>query len=197
MALVYRYRLLIGLVAAVLLAGCGGSTTATPSPTAAPTATPSPVPPPDMPEMEIETVRPTPSRDSGIVLLREKGSDRYLPIWIGLNEATAIAVKLEQISLPRPLTHDLLDSMITHLGGHVRHVIINDFVDNTYYAKIVLSRNGDTIEVDSRPSDALALALRANVPVYADESVLERAGIILESPDEDVPNGQDDTNGFN
>ena len=143
------------------------------SPTVAPTVVPSSVPAPGMPEMEIDSVRSGPS---GIfVLLKEKRGSRYLPIGIGPAEATAMAIKLEQIPVSRPQTHDLLDSMIGHLGGRVIHVVITDLIEDTFYAKIVLTKDGETLEVDSRPSDAIALSLRAQVPIYADESVLKSA----------------------
>ena len=174
----HPYRQLLCTVILLLVGACGEATpTPTPSPTAAPAMTTSPVPLPDMPEMEVDSVR---TDSSGpIVLLREKGSARYLAIGIGPLEATAIAVKLRQISVERPLTQDLLTSMIFDLGGRVQHVIITDLIANVFYAKIVLNQNGNTLRVDSRPSDAIALALRAQVPVYASESVLEKASFAL------------------
>ena len=127
--------------------------------------------------MEIDSVQ---SDQSGpFVLLRDKGSGRYLAIGIGPLEATAIAVKLREIPVERPLTSDLLNSMISDLGGRLRHVIITDLVGDVFYARIVLSQDGNTLQVDSRPSDALALALRAQVPVFADESVLKKASFVL------------------
>ena len=128
--------------------------------------------------MEIEDVR---MDESGpVVLLREKGGGRYLPIWIGILEASSIAVKLEGIQLERPMTQDLLHSIVSYLGGRAVHVIITELVDNTFHAKIVLSKDGNILEVDSRASDALALALRADVPIYVDESVLQKAGFLPE-----------------
>ena len=133
--------------------------------------------------MEIEGVRADRSNTSGVILLREKGNDRYLAMRIGPAETRAIAMKLEDIRTRRPMTHDLLKSTITRLGGRVSHVIINDFLEDTFYAKVILTRGGrDLIEVDSRPSDAIALALRADVPVYAKKSVLEAAGFTMEEP---------------
>ena len=100
-------------------------------------------------------------------------------IWIGILEAGAIAVKLEE-RVKRPLAQDLLHSIISDLGGRVLYVIIDDVVDNVFYAKIVLSKDGGTFEVDSRTSDALALSLRAIVPIYVEESVLQKAGFVPE-----------------
>ena len=131
-----------------------------------------------MPEMEIDSVRS--SELSPVVLLREKGGSRFLPIWIGILEAGAIAVKLGDIQVERPMTQDLLHSIISELGGRAIYVVISDLVDNVFYAKIVLSKDGGVLEVDSRSSDALALALRANVPIYVDETVLQKAGFVPE-----------------
>ena len=131
-----------------------------------------------MPEMEIDSVRA--SELGPCVLLSEKGGNRYLPIWIGPLEARSIAVKLARIPVGRPLTQDLLDSIISDLGGSVIHVIITHIVGDTFYAKIILNKEGHILEVDSRPSDALALALRAEVPIYVDESVLNKASFVPE-----------------
>ena len=142
--------------------------------------------------MEIDSVR-TASRTPAIVLLKEKEGSLYLAIGVGPAEATAIAVRLEAIQAPRPLTHNLLNSMISHLGGRVIHIVITDLLADTFYAKIIVSKDGDLLKVDSRPSDAVALALWAEVPVYADESMLEKAGFVLKSlngESEDVPRGE-------
>jgi uncharacterized protein len=114
------------------------------------------------------------------VILKEKASDRYLPIWIGPNEADAIAVKLQGVTVPRPLTHDLLNSVIETLGALVNSIIVNDLKNDTFFAKVILDVDQKRVEVDSRPSDALALAVRTGVPIYADESVLDKAGILLD-----------------
>jgi bifunctional DNase/RNase len=115
-----------------------------------------------------------------VVILKEKAGERYLPIWIGPAEADAIAVKLQEVSLPRPLTHDLLCSIIAAVGASINFVLLSDIKNDTFYAKIALKTDGDQLEVDSRPSDALALALRAGTPIYADEAVLEKGGIMLD-----------------
>ncbi|MCK4274665.1 MAG: bifunctional nuclease family protein, partial [Dehalococcoidales bacterium] len=115
-----------------------------------------------------------------VVILKEKMSDRYLPIWIGPAEADAIAVKLQGVAVPRPLTHDLLSSVIDVLGAAVNSIIVNDLKNDTFFAKVILEVDGKQLEVDSRPSDALALAVRTGVTIFADESVLDKAGILLD-----------------
>jgi bifunctional DNase/RNase len=115
-----------------------------------------------------------------VVLLKEKTAERYLPIFIGPAEANAIAIKLRGEQVPRPLTHDLMRSIIDSLGATVDSVIVSDLKNDTFYAKVVLSVNGGQMEVDSRPSDAFALALTAGeVSIFAEDSVLEKAGISL------------------
>ena len=131
-------------------------------------------------EMTIDSIRVSPMNYQRVVILKEKDSDRYLPIWIGPAEADAIAVKLQDLTVPRPLTHDLLRAVIDTLGGSVSYILVNDLHNDTFYAKIVIQANGDRKEIDSRPSDAMALAVRAQVPIYAAESVLEKAGILLD-----------------
>ncbi len=131
-------------------------------------------------EMTIDSIRVSPMNYQRVVILKEKDSDRYLPIWIGPAEADAIAVKLQDLSVPRPLTHDLLRTVIDALGGSVKHILVSDLHNDTFYAKISIQTNGSTQDIDCRPSDAVALAVRAQVPIYADESVLEKAGILLD-----------------
>ena len=131
-------------------------------------------------DMVIDSIRVSLMNYQRVVILKEKDADRYLPIWIGPAEADAIAVKLQDISVPRPLTHDLLRSVIDTLGGSVSHILVCDLESDTFYAKIVISSNGKSVEIDSRPSDAIALAVRAKVPIYAEETVLEKAGVLLD-----------------
>ena len=131
-------------------------------------------------EMTIDSIRVSLMNYQRVVILKEKISDRYLPIWIGPAEADAIAVKLQGVAVPRPLTHDLLNSVIDTLGAAINSIIVNDLKNDTFYAKVVLDTDGKQIEVDSRPSDALALAVRTGVPIYADDTVLEKAGILLD-----------------
>jgi len=134
----------------------------------------------DMIEMTIDSIRVSLMNYQRVVILKEKGAGRYLPIWIGPAEADAIAVKLQGVNVPRPLTHDLLRLVIDSLGASIESIVVNDLKSDTFYAKILLNVDGGQIEIDSRPSDALALAVRAQVPIYADEAVLDKAGILLD-----------------
>lgn len=131
-------------------------------------------------EMIIDSIRVSLMNYQRVVILKEKNAERYLPIWIGPAEADAIAVKLQEVTVPRPLTHDLLHSVIDNLGATVNSVIISDLKSDTFYAKILLTVNGGQMEIDSRPSDAMALAVRAEVPIFAEEVVLDKAGILLD-----------------
>ena len=116
-----------------------------------------------------------------VVILKVKDADRYLPIWIGASEADAIAVKLQDVATSRPLTHDLLGSIINSLGAKVNGIVVSALDQDTFYAKVILAIDGDTLEVDSRPSDAIALAVRASAPIFADESVLDKAGVDMDA----------------
>jgi bifunctional DNase/RNase len=131
-------------------------------------------------EMSVESIRVSLMNYQRVVILKEKMAERYLPIWIGPSEADAIAVKLQGVTVPRPLTHDLLYSVIDDLGATINSIIVSDLKNDTFYAKINLSVDGKQLEVDSRPSDALALAVRAGVPIYAEEAVMDKAGILLD-----------------
>ncbi len=130
--------------------------------------------------MTIESIRVSMLNYQRVVILKEKEAERYLPIWIGPAEADAIAVKLQEHQVPRPLTHDLLGNIIGALGAAVNSIIVCDLRDDTFFAKIVLAVDGNQIEIDSRPSDAIALAVRVKVPIFAEEIVLEKAGIIID-----------------
>ncbi len=131
-------------------------------------------------EMIIDSIRVSLMNYQRVVILKERMAERYLPIWIGPAEADAIAVKLQDVNVPRPLTHDLLSSVIDNLGATVNSIIVNDLKSDTFYAKIILNVDGGLIEVDSRPSDALALAVRVEAPIYVEETVLDKAGILLD-----------------
>ena len=131
-------------------------------------------------EMAIDSIRVSLMNYQRVVILKEKMAERYLPIWIGPAEADAIAVKLQGVTVPRPLTHDLLRSVIDTLGVTINSIIVSDLKNDTFYAKVVLNVDGGQVEIDSRPSDALALAVRAEVPIYAEETVLDKAGILLD-----------------
>jgi uncharacterized protein len=134
-------------------------------------------------EVTIDSVRVSLMSQHRIVVLREEDGERYLPIWIGPFEADAITIQLQGIEVARPLTHDLLKQMVETLGGEVVHVVINDLQNDTFYARIVLEVNGETVEVDSRPSDAVALAVRVSVPIYVEDDVMDRAGM---EPEEEM-----------
>jgi bifunctional DNase/RNase len=131
-------------------------------------------------EMTIDSIRVSLMNYQRVVILKEKEAERYLPIWIGTAEADAIAVKLQGVSVPRPLTHDLVNSVIEVLGAKLDSIVVNDLKNDTFYAKVVLTVDGGQMEIDSRPSDALALAVRTDVSIFAEESVLDRAGILLD-----------------
>jgi len=133
-----------------------------------------------MVEMTIDSIRVSLMNYQRVVILKEKMTDRYLPIWIGPAEADAIAVKLQGVSVPRPLTHDLLNSVIDSLGANINSIIVTDLKNDTFFAKLILNVDGEQIEVDSRPSDALALAVRVEAPIYVEEAVLDKAGIRLD-----------------
>ena len=133
-----------------------------------------------MQEVVIDSIRVSLMNYQRVVILKEKSTDMYLPIWIGPAEADSIAVKLQDVSVPRPLTHDLLNLIITTLGCTVSHIVVSDLLDDTFYAKIAIQLNGSNFEVDCRPSDALALAVRVNVPIYVADAVMEKAGVALD-----------------
>lgn len=128
-----------------------------------------------MVEVTVESIRVSLINQQRLVVLRENDSERYLPIWIGPFEAEAITMGLQQTEVLRPMTHDLLRGVIEQLGASVEHIRISDLQDDTFYAQILLRVDGREIEVDSRPSDAIALAVRLEVPIYVAEDVMERA----------------------
>jgi bifunctional DNase/RNase len=136
-------------------------------------------------EMVIESVRVHMLSNRHVVILKDTEGDRYLPIWIGAWEASAIAMRLQGLAAERPLTHDLFAAALERLGVRVVRVVISELADETYHARLHLERDGVEVEVDSRPSDALALAVRAEVQIFADEAVLEQAALAAD-PDADA-----------
>lgn len=132
-------------------------------------------------EMIIDSIRMSLMNYQRVVILKEKLSDRYLPIWIGQTEADAIAMKLQGVEPARPLTHDLLRNLVRGLGAKVNYILVNDLHDDTFFAKINLTIDNRNLEIDSRPSDAIALAVRVEVPIFAAEGVVDKAGIILDN----------------
>jgi bifunctional DNase/RNase len=135
-------------------------------------------------EVVVESVRVHMLSSQHVVILKEVGRDRYLPIWIGPWEANAIAMRLQGVSPERPLTHDLFVTTLRELGASVREVVIVDLAEETFHARILLDAAGVTHEIDARPSDALALAVRLGTPVYAAEEVMDRAGVRTDEPEE-------------
>ncbi len=132
-------------------------------------------------EVFVESIRVNMTNYKRVVMLKEKTNSRFLPIWIGHFEADAIAIPMQNVPVSRPLTHDLLSSVVSALGATVTQVVINRLADETFYAKLIIEVEGKQVEVDSRPSDAIAVAIRAKVPIYVDESVLDQAGMVFEN----------------
>jgi bifunctional DNase/RNase len=135
-------------------------------------------------ELELVGVRVELPHNQPIVLLKEQTGYRFLPIWIGAPEATSIAFALQGVAMPRPLTHDLLRNVLADLAVGVERIVVTELREGTFYAEIELVQNGQTVKVSSRPSDAIALAVRATVPIFAEEAVLAEAGIEIEDEDE-------------
>jgi hypothetical protein len=132
-------------------------------------------------EMELNRIIIDEKRGEQVVVLKEKKGNRRLPIIIGISEASAIKIKVSGIKLPRPLTHDLLNETINHLGGNLEKVVIDNLEANTFYAKLILkTAKGEIKVIDARPSDSIALALRAQAPIFVDKDVLGRVGVLEE-----------------
>lgn len=145
-----------------------------------------------MVEVEIDSIRVSLMSQQRIVILKELDSERFLPIWIGPYEAEAITLSLNEVEVVRPLTHDLLRNIIDDLGAQVLRVNITELRDDVFYARIILQVNGQDMAVDSRPSDALALAVRVHVPVFVDEEVMESASTEPEDDLEaELPEGEE------
>lgn len=136
-------------------------------------------------ETIVESIRVSLVTQARVVILKEVDGERHLPIWIGMFEAEAIAMELQGISASRPLPYDLLRSVIGELGADVRRIVITEINNDVFYARIIIEQNGLGIEIDSRPSDAIALAVRAKVPILVDESVMDRAGVRLDDDSDD------------
>lgn len=134
-------------------------------------------------EVVIDSIRVSLMSQQRIVILREVGAERYLPIWIGVYEAEAITIALQEVEVARPLTHDLLNNVFGALKAEVVRVEVSSLRDDTFYGNIVVEVDGTTMNIDSRPSDALNLAVRAHVPILVARSVMDSAGII---PEEDL-----------
>ena len=131
-------------------------------------------------EMSIRGLMIDPVSNMPIIILKTSDENAVLPIWVGIFEANAIAMQLEDVTSPRPMTHDLLKNVIEGLHARIERVVISDLKENTFYALIHLTRNGDAMAIDARPSDAMALALRAKAPIFVEQAVLDKSS----SPDE-------------
>ncbi|MBI4770263.1 MAG: bifunctional nuclease family protein [Chloroflexi bacterium] len=136
-----------------------------------------------MVEVTIDSIRVSLMSQHRVVILKDVDSNRYLPIWIGPCEADAITVSLQEVEVARPLTHDLLKNVLDQMGGSVVEVQVHDLRDDVFFARLIVRVNSKLMEIDSRPSDALALAVRANVTVYVAEKVMELASVV---PDEEL-----------
>ena len=134
-------------------------------------------------EVTIDSIRVSLMSQHRVAILKDEASERYLPIWIGPCEADAITMELQEMEMARPLTHDILATAIADLGGTVAHILIQDLQDDVFYAHILVNQNGERIEIDARPSDAMALAVRVQAPIYVEEKVMEQAGI---TPEDDI-----------
>ena len=134
-------------------------------------------------EMTIKGLMVDPVTNMPIVILRDKDGQRVLPIWVGSFEANAIALQIQNVPTPRPMTHDLLRNVIRDLNGNIQKVVVCDLKDNTFYALIYLLVNGEVVAIDSRPSDAIALALRVKAPIFVEESVIDTAKTSELAPD--------------
>lgn len=135
-----------------------------------------------MVEVTIDSIRVSLMSQHRVVILKDTQSDRYLPIWIGPPEADAITVELQNMPVARPLTHDLLKSVIAQMGGEVKHILVNNLEDDIFYANIIIDVDGEELAIDSRPSDAIALAVRVKVPIFVQDAVMD----IAITPDDDV-----------
>ncbi|MCH7567588.1 MAG: bifunctional nuclease family protein [Nitrospirae bacterium] len=133
-----------------------------------------------MVEVTIDSIRVSLMSQHRIVILKDVDSDRFLPIWIGPYEAEAITVSLQQLEVSRPLTHDLLRNVLQKLGAEILQINITELKDDVFFAQIIMTANGQEIEIDSRPSDALALSVRAHVPVFVSEDVMQEAASVPE-----------------
>ena len=129
-------------------------------------------------EVELFQIIITEGSQTQVIVLREKNGERFFPIFIGYNEAMAIDRKLKEIPVPRPLTHDLLHNIIEGMGGKLARIVVNDLRDDTYFALLEIRRGDEVIQVDSRPSDAIALAVRTPVSIFVEEQVLNRASAV-------------------
>lgn len=138
-------------------------------------------------EVVIDSIRISLISQHRIVMLRDADGERQLPIWIGPCEAEAITIELQDVEIARPVTHDLLKNVITHMKGTVSHILINELREQVFHARLFVDVQGEMLEIDCRPSDAIALAVRVKVPIFVDESVMDEAGILPEADVQEEP----------
>jgi bifunctional DNase/RNase len=136
-------------------------------------------------EMTIKGLMVDPITNMPIIILRDKDGQRVLPIWVGVFEANAIALQMENVTTPRPMTHDLLKNVISDLKADIQKIVVSDLRENTFYALIYLVVNGEPVAIDARPSDAIALALRAQAPIFVEDSVIDHAKTVDLVPDKE------------
>jgi uncharacterized protein len=136
-------------------------------------------------EMTIKGLMVDPITNMPIIILRDKDGQRVLPIWVGVFEANAIALQMENITTPRPMTHDLLKNVIADLKADIQKIVVSDLRENTFYALIYLVVNGEPVAIDARPSDAIALALRAQAPIFVEDTVIDHAKTVDLVPDKE------------
>lgn len=139
-------------------------------------------------KVEIDSIRVSLMSQDRVVVLKDHETDRYLPIWIGPFEAEAIRVELQGVEVTRPLTHDLLKSVISMLGGELEYIFVSELRNDTFYARLQVKANGRSLEIDSRPSDAIALAVRMKAPIFVAEAVMDKASI---RPDKEISSEAD------
>lgn len=137
-------------------------------------------------ETTVDSIRVSLVTQNRVVILKEVDGTRHLPIWIGAYEADAIATELQGVTPTRPLPYDLMRDMLSQLGGHVDRIVITDLNEQVFFARIVIDRDGQTIEIDSRPSDAIALAVRTGTRILVDDAIMEQAGVPMDSDDDDI-----------
>ena len=150
-----------------------------------------------MEELSIDSIRDSLSNYQRVVILKLKSKEMFIPIWVGPSEADAIAIKLQKVSLPRPLTHDLVISLLESLSISIEYVLIESMKDETFFAKIAIKNNDKIVMIDSRASDAIALAVRVTCPIYANDDVVEKVSVTLDHKNETVNKKNKATNESN
>lgn len=146
-----------------------------------------------MVEVKIDSIRVSLMSQYRVVILKDAESNRYLPIWIGPYEADAITIHMQEVQVPRPLTHDLIMKVIDEMGAHVERVVVSELRNDTFFAQIIMSLGDKELSIDARPSDAIALSVRAGCSIYVEDDVMERAGV---TPDEESTVGDEDLGAF-